>query len=199
MDHPDLIDCEGDSEKMDRLFEMLTEGDLADEKVVVFTRFRKMVDLLEKTAASKKYRMKTVRITGAESEVQRQEAMKKFQDPDSDVRVIWINEAAKEGVNLQAAKALIFYDSPWSAGDYIQVLGRIIRIGSTHDRCYAIHLVAKGTIDDKVMAVLKKKMKLIEAIMGKRLKSDTDSDDVVTTENDISDIFSAMQSDARSR
>lgn len=201
VDHPDLVDCEGDSEKMDRLFEMLTEGDLADEKVVVFSRFRKMIDLLEKTAKSKKYanKMKTVRVTGTENEAQRQAAMAAFQDPDSDVRICFITEAAKEGINLQAAKALIFYDSPWSAGDYIQVLGRIIRIGSAHDRCYAIHLVAKGTIDDKVMAVLKKKMKLIEAIMGKRLKSDTDTDEIVTTENDISDIFSAMQADARSR
>ena len=102
-------------------------------------------------------------------------------------------------VNLQAAKAMIFYDSPWSAGDYIQILGRMIRIGSTHDRCYAIHLVAKGTIDEKVMAVLKKKMKLIEAVMGKRLKGESDEDEVVKTENDISDIFSALQADARSR
>jgi SNF2 family DNA or RNA helicase len=186
VDHPDLIECDGKSEKMDRLFEMLTEGDLADEKVIVFSRFRKMVDLLEKTAHSKKYKMNTVRITGAENEEERKAAITKFQDPDSDVRVAWITTAAAEGVNLQAAKAMIFYDSPWSAGDYIQILGRMIRIGSTHDRCYAIHLVAKGTIDEKVMAVLKKKMKLIEAVMGKRLKGD-------------SDIFSALQADARSR
>jgi SNF2 family DNA or RNA helicase len=60
-------------------------------------------------------------------------------------------------------------------------------------------LVAKGTIDEKVMAVLKKKMKLIEAVMGKRLKGESDEDEVVKTENDISDIFSALQADARSR
>ena len=200
VDHPDLIDCDGTSEKMDRLFEMLTEGDLADEKVIVFSRFRKMVDLLEKTAQSKKYKMSTVRITGAENEEQRKAAITKFQDPDSDVKVCWITTAAAEGVNLQAAKAMIFYDSPWSAGDYIQILGRMIRIGSKHDRVYAIHLVAKETIDEKVMAVLKKKMKLIEAVMGKRLKGeDDDEDEVVKSENDISDIFSALQSDARSR
>lgn len=199
VDHPELIECEGDSEKMDRLFELLTEGDMADEKVIVYTRFRKMVDLLEKTASSKKYNLKTVRITGSENEDQRKAAIKKFQDPDSDVRVCWITSAAAEGVNLQAAKALIFYDSPWSAGDLIQILGRMIRIGSQHDRCYAIHLCARGTIDDKVVAVLKKKMKLVEAIMGKRIKGESSvtDEDIVSSDNDISDIFSALAADAR--
>lgn len=201
VDHPDLIDCEGDSEKMDRLFEMLTEGDLADEKVIVFSRFRKMVDKLEEVAHSKKYKLKTVRITGSENEDERKAAIKAFQDPDSDVKVAWITSAAAEGVNLQAAKAMVFYDSPWSAGDYIQLLGRMIRIGSVHDRCYAIHLCAKGTIDDKVMAVLRKKLKLVESIMGKRLKGETDADEdtIVSSENDISDIFAAVAADARSR
>jgi len=195
VDHPGLVDCEGDSDKMKELFELLTEGDLADEKVIVFSRFRKMVDKLEIEAKKKK--LKTVRITGNENEDQRKEAMREFQNPDSDVRIVWITEAAKEGINLQAAKALIFYDSPWSAGDYIQILGRMIRIGSTHDRCYAIHLVARGTIDTKVMGVLRTKMKLIESVMGKRLKGEDMDEIMVTDDNSIDDIFSALQAEAR--
>jgi SNF2 family DNA or RNA helicase len=154
-----------------------------------------MVDILEKEAKKKK--ISCVRVTGSENEDQRKVAMQEFQDPESDVRVCFITEAAKEGINLQAAKALIFYDSPWSAGDYIQILGRMIRIGSKHDRCYAIHMVAKGTIDVKVMGVLRKKMKLIEQVMGKRLKGDDMDDFVVGTENSIDDLFQAMVQDAR--
>lgn len=197
VDHPELVECDGDSHKMDELFDLLTEGDFADEKVIVFSRFRKMVDKLEEVARSKRYKLKTVRVTGNEDEDQRKEAMRRFQDPNSDVRVCWITEAAKEGINLQAAKALIFYDSPWSAGDYIQVLGRMIRIGSKHDRCYAIHMVARGTIDVRVMGVLRKKMQLIEQVMGKRLKGDGMEDVVVADENSIDDLFDALQRDAR--
>lgn len=196
VDHPELVECEGDSDKMKELFDLLLEGDLADEKVIVFSRFRKMVDKLEKIAKKKK--LKTVRVTGDEDEDERKEAMRTFQDPNSDVRVIWITEAAKEGINLQAAKALIFYDSPWSAGDYIQILGRMIRIGSQHDRCYAIHMVARGTIDTKVMGVLRTKMKLIEQVMGKRLKGeDMDGEITVSDDNSIDDLFRALQNDAR--
>lgn len=194
VNHPDLIGCEGESEKMDELFDLLTEGDYAEEKIIVYTRFRKMVDILEAVAKTKK--LKTVRVTGSEDEEQRKEAMRQFQDPKSDVRICWITEAAKEGINLQAAKALIFYDSPWSAGDYIQVLGRMIRLGSAHDRCFAIHLVARGTIDVQVMGVLRKKMTLIEQVMGRRLKGEND-EVVVSSENSIDDLFAAMTTEAR--
>jgi len=195
VDHPDLIECEGGSDKMKELFDILEEGDLAEEKVIVFSRFRKMVDLLEKE--SKKKKIPCVRVTGDENEDERKEAMRAFQDPSSDTRVCFITEAAKEGINLQAAKALIFYDSPWSAGDYIQILGRMIRIGSKHDRCYAIHMVARGTIDVRVMGVLRKKMDLIEQVMGKRLKGEGMDDIVIGTENSIDDLFQAMVRDAR--
>lgn len=197
VDHPGLVDCEGESDKMDDLFDMLTEGDLAGEKVIVFSRFRKMVDKLEEVAHSKKYKLKTVRVTGAENEEERKEAMQAFQDPKSDVQVCWITEAAKEGINLQAAKALIFYDSPWSAGDYIQILGRMVRIGSKHDRCYAIHMVARGTIDVRVMGVLRKKMQLIEQVMGKRIKGDGMEQFEIAEGNSIDDLFAALQEDAR--
>jgi SNF2 family DNA or RNA helicase len=198
VDHPDLIDCEGDSYKMDHLFDILTEGDLAGEKVIVFSRFRKMIDLLEKEAKKKK--ITSVRITGAETKEEvRKEAMQKFQDPNSDIQVCFITTAAAEGINLQAAKAIIFFDSPWSAGDYLQILGRMIRIGSQHDRCYAIHLVASGTIDEDVIVTLKKKMKLVEKIMGKRLKGEKDQDAVIEAENDISDLFDSVRANARTR
>jgi SNF2 family DNA or RNA helicase len=198
VDHPELVDCEGDSDKMKELFELLTEGDLAGEKIIVFSRFRKMIDKLEEVASSKKYKLKSVRITGAETdEHERKAAMQQFQDPNNDVQICWITMAAAEGINLQAAKAIVFYDSPWSAGDYLQILGRMIRIGSKHDRCYAIHLVAKGTIDTKVMSVLRTKMKLIEQVMGKRLKGEGMDDVAVSADNSIDDIFQALQQDAR--
>lgn len=197
VDHPELVDVEGDSNKMQELFELLTEGDFANEKVIVFSRFKKMIDKLEKVAHSKKYKLKTVRITGDEDEEQRKQNMMRFQNPDDDVRICWITEAAKEGINLQAAKALVFYDSPWSAGDYIQILGRMIRIGSKHDRCYAIHMVARNTIDARVMGVLRKKMKLVEQVMGKRIKGEGMEDIEVSADNSIDDIFAALKVDAK--
>ena len=78
---------------------------------------------------------------------------------------------------MQSAKAIIFYDSRPDAGDYLQILGRMIRIGSPNDRCYAIHLVCDDTVDERVMDVLAKKMKLVEGIIGKRLKGEEEGSD----------------------
>ena len=198
VNHPELIGCDGESEKLDALLDLLTEGgDLNGDKVIIFTRFRKMVDII--VPALHKAGIRSVRITGAEDEKERKTAQDDFQNPKSDARVSCITTAAAEAINLQTAKAIIFFDTPWSAGDYIQILGRMIRIGSTHDRCYAIHLVTEGTIDERVVKVLAKKMGLVESVLGKRIKGETDTGVTVDSRNDLSDLFESLIQDARMR
>lgn len=192
VNHPELIGCEGESEKLDELLDLL-KGEFAGEKIIVFTRFSKMVDLL--VPAIQKEKIGVTRITGAESEKDRKKAQDLFQSSDSDVSVICITTAASEAINLQAAKAIIFYDTPWSAGDYLQILGRMIRIGSLHDRVYAIHLVVKKTVDAHVVQIMNKKMNLVEKVLGKRIKGDRD-EVTVPVENDLSDLFNALRADA---
>jgi len=193
--HLGLIGCEGESSKLDALIELVKEGDFADEKVIVFSRFRKMIDII--CPALEKAGIGYARITGSETETQRKVGQDAFQTQDSDTRVMCITTAGTEAVNLQAAKAVVFFDSPWSGGDYIQSVGRMIRIGSIHDRCYAIHLIANGSVDERVMEVLHRKMKLIEAVIGKRIQGEDDDDVEIMADNDISDIFDLLQADAR--
>lgn len=199
VNHPGLIECAGDSEKLKALIDMLKTGDMADEKVIVFTRFKKMVNLL--MPAFEKAKIKAVRVTGSESEKQRQEAQDKFQNPDDDTRVICITMAGGDAINLQAARAIVFFDSPWSAGDYLQILGRMIRIGSLHDSVFAIHLVAKWkggkTVDRRVLEVISKKMRLIEMVIGKRLKGEEyEVEGIYTVDSEINEIFQALKLDA---
>lgn len=196
VNHPDLIGVDGESEKLDALLDLVGPGgELEGEKVIVFTRFRKMVDIL--VPALKKLGIKSSRITGAEDEKARKASQDAFQDAKSDTLVCCITTAAAEAINLQTAKALVFYDTPWSAGDYLQILGRMIRIGSTHDRCYAIHLVTEKTIDERVVKVLSKKMGLVEAVLGKRIKGEGDAGVMVDAVNDLSDLFEGLLLDAR--
>lgn len=198
VNHLGLLDCAGDSEKLDALMDLLSdEGDFAEDKVIVFTRFKKMVDLL--MPVLDKAGIKAVRITGAENDTQRQAAQDAFQDPNSDTRVVCITTAGSEAINLQAAKAVICFDSPWSAGDYLQILGRMIRIGSVHDRVYAVHLVAEDTVDENVMEVLGKKMVLVEAIIGKRLKGEKDAEEPIFVESEIDDLFTSLRDSARKK
>ena len=200
VNHPALIDCDGDSEKLKALVELLKDGDLAGEKVIVFSRFKKMVNLLMPVLEKQLGKGKAVRITGDENGSQREYAKAQFQNPDSGVNVVCITMAGSDAINLQAAKAIVFYDSPWSAGDYLQILGRMIRIGSIHDAVYAIHLVAKGrkrTIDHRTIEKLSSKMDLLEAVLGKRLKGDSPGGGIISVKGDVNDLFEALKADAK--
>lgn len=158
--------------KEQALLDLITD-ELDGEKVIIYTRFEKLVGRLQKILQEEK--IKSVRITGKEKDLQRRAAQQTFQDPKSDVRVIFITDAGSEAINLQAASAEIFYDSPWSWGNYVQLLGRPLRIGSVHDTVVAFHLVAERprgkykdgrTIDHHVLSLLDKKKGLVDKVLG---------------------------------
>ena len=154
------------SPKEECLLDML-DGDFRGEKVIVFTSFRMWIDRLEKLTADGHFtERRFLRITGAENEKQREEAKRLFQDPDSGYDVIFVNSAAIEGVNLQQASHLICLDLPWSWGDMLQLVGRMVRMASPHSACMLHILVAKGTIDEFAVETLKGKKELFEAILG---------------------------------
>ena len=79
----------------------------------------------------------------------------------------------------------------------------MIRIGSLHDKVFVIHLVStidgKPTVDGRVMDVIGTKMKLIEAVLGERLKGTTEraQNDVISVKSEINEIFGALREDAK--
>lgn len=157
--------------KEEALVDLLTDGELEDAKVIVYTRFESIVGRLVEIL--KKKGIKSVRVTGAENTAKkRTDAQAAFQDLKSDVRVIFITSAGSEAINLQAAAATVFYDLPWSWGEYVQILGRMVRIGSPHKGVLAYHLLATRpgdspkTIDHHVMKLLRKKKALIDRVLG---------------------------------
>jgi SNF2 family DNA or RNA helicase len=188
---------EGRSSKEAALVSLLTE-EFDDQKVIVYTRFKSHVARLQ--AMLTKEGIKSVAITGAVTKSSdRKAAQDKFQDPDSKIKVIFITDAGSESINLQAAAAMIFFDTPWSWGRYVQLLGRMIRIGSPHQSVLAIHLLAKRpgqgkkteTIDHKVIQKLRKKKGLIDQVIGEAavgaLKFERHEDDVRELINSLRD------------
>lgn len=182
----------GAGAKEQALVDLLT-GELEDEKVIVYTRFESLVGRLQ--TLLKKEGVKSTRITGKENDTTRRSNQKVFQDPSSDTNVIFITDAGSEAINLQAAIGMIFFDSPWSWGAYIQTLGRMIRIGSPHKGVLAFHLITerpksdkddRKTIDHHVLKLLRKKKGLIDKVLGEGAvgaltfdKSGTDLQDLV--------------------
>lgn len=154
------------SPKEEALFDLL-EGDLDGEKVIVFTKYKTWINRLQWLIQEKKISgRRFLRITGDENETKREKAKELFQDPDSGYDLIVINSAAMEGVNLQQAAHMICLDLPWSWGDLIQLVGRMLRLASPHSACTLHCTIIKGSVDEYVVSALLGKKGVFESILG---------------------------------
>ena len=68
------------------------------------------------------------------------------------------------GITLTAASTMIFYSLDYSMSNYEQTRARIHRVGQKQP-CTYIHLVARGTIDEKVLKALRDKANLAKALV----------------------------------
>lgn len=158
------------SSKEQALLDLIT-GELDDEKIIVYTRFASLVPRLQ--AILQREGVKSEAITGKVNDKKRKAAQDVFQDLASDTSVIFITAAGSEAINLQMAKAMVFFDMPWSWGEYLQAIGRMIRIGSPNAGVLAFHLLAKRpdqadpkTIDHHVLKMLRAKKGVIDKVLG---------------------------------
>ncbi len=71
------------------------------------------------------------------------------------------------GLNLQGAgNHVAWYSLPWARDLLDQGNGRVRRQGSKHQTVFAHYLVARGTVDEVILAVLKSKAKVQDALLA---------------------------------
>jgi SNF2 family DNA or RNA helicase len=164
---------QGESSKLEALVDLLN-GNADGKKVIVYSKFEKMISLIEERLVKEK--VVCGRITGKETDPKkRRKTAESFQDPKSGLDVILITSAGSESINLHAAEHFVFFDLPWSYGDYLQLVGRMIRIGSSHETVVAHHFLGrrtsgKQTIDHHILKALKAKKKLADKVAGENLQ-----------------------------
>ena len=81
--------------------------------------------------------------------------------------ILLCTDAAAEGLNFQFCGALINYDMPWNPMRVEQRIGRIDRIGQTHDQMQIINLHLDGTVEADVYKALKGRIAMFEQVVGK--------------------------------
>ncbi len=175
------------SSKEDEFLRLITH-DLVGEKVVVYTRFKKMIERLRKKLDDEN--IPNTWISG-ELKSQEREAHKKLFNESSECNIIFINAAAKEAINLQSSAYLLFYDMPFSYGDFLQIVGRIHRIGNKHENIFLIYLICKGSVDEKVYNTLLKKKDLFDVILGDSAVG------ALRTSNFVDNIFNDLVAEAK--
>lgn len=142
------------SAKLARLMEMLPELLREGRRIILFSQFTSMLDLikLELDALAITY----VEIRGATQD--RNTPVRKFQAGEAHVILISL-KAGGSGLNLTAADTVILYDPWWNPAVEAQAIDRAHRIGQTRP-VFVHRLIAKGTIEEKILGLQDKKRAL---------------------------------------
>ncbi len=152
------------------------------EKVVVFTAFRRTLEQLAALLAEQGFAAVTYH--GSLTRTQKDGVIAEFA---GSAPILLSTEAAGEGRNLQFCHAMVNFDLPWNPMQIEQRLGRIHRIGQEHD-VLLTNLVARGTLEERLLEVLQAKINLFELVVGEldmilgRVQDDLDFETVVFRE-----------------
>jgi superfamily II DNA or RNA helicase len=131
-----------------------------DEKKLVFVHSRntlaRLADLLSHAG------LPFARFDGSLSGPQKDAAIADFRDK---APVLLCTESGGEGRNIQFCNTLINFDVPWNPMAIEQRIGRIDRIGQ-HREVFVFSLVARGTLEEQLLALLEEKISMFELVVG---------------------------------
>ena len=161
--HPGLVDparLDDPSAKLDTLLEQLDEVIDEGHKVLVFSQFTSFLAILRRRldAKSVSYEYLDGRTTDRQARVAR------FQE-DTECRLFLVSlKAGGQGLNLTAADYIYILDPWWNPAVEAQAVDRAHRIGQTR-RVFAYRLIARDTVEEKILALQAKKRELAESIV----------------------------------
>jgi SNF2 family DNA or RNA helicase len=153
--------------RIDQLMEILEE---VEGKAVIWAHYRYDIKKIVE-AISKKYgENSVVTYYGDTSTDDRQKAITKIQDKDSSVRfIVGTPQTGGYGITLTGASTMIYYSNGYDLEKRQQSEARIDRIGQEKPMTY-IDIIAEGTVDDKIVQSLRKKVNIASEVMGEELK-----------------------------
>ena len=139
---------------------MILDKTLAEHKVLIFSQFKGMLQLLSDFLAIKG--VKSLRICGDTPNSMRQSLIDKFNEPDYRVFLL-STRAGGLGLNLTQADTVIIFDSDFNPHNDQQALSRAHRIGQKNN-VLVYRLVCKDSVEERIMEQAKKKLMLDTAV-----------------------------------
>ncbi|MCH7411067.1 SNF2-related protein [Belliella sp. DSM 111904] len=148
------------SGKTDLLFEKLDSIRESGEKVLIFTQFKEMGNLLQHFI-EERYAEKPLFYHGGCTLKQRKEMVEQFQHNPADKIFILSLKAAGTGLNLTAANHVIHYDLWWNPAVEAQATDRAYRIGQKSN--VMVHrFITKNTFEERINSMIQSKKALAE-------------------------------------
>lgn len=160
-----LTDDDGDSNlvstaKLAALEDIIDSMNAENKKLVIMARFVPEMDNIQELLEKKGIGYAAVR--GGVKD--RAEEIRRFQEDDDCMVFLGQIAAAGLGITLTAASTMVFYSMDYSMSNFEQAKARIHRVSQKND-CLYIYLIAKGTVDKKVLKSLRNKVDLAKLLV----------------------------------
>jgi len=148
------------SGKAERFFELIDEIEARHEKVLVFTQFREMGEMLRKWL-SQRYGREPLFLHGGVARAKRDAMVERFQNDRTERVFILSLKAGGTGLNLTAASSVIHYDLWWNPAVEAQATDRAYRIGQ--QRNVQVHrFITTATFEERINDMIRSKRELAD-------------------------------------
>ncbi|MBS4175449.1 DEAD/DEAH box helicase [Bacillus sp. FJAT-49736] len=154
---------ENRSHKMEKLTELIESILDAKEACLIFTQYIGMGEMIQKVLYNR-FGLTVPFLNGSMAKSKRDEYVSQFQNGEFPIFLLSL-KAGGTGLNLTAANHVVHYDRWWNPAVENQATDRAYRIGQ--NRFVHVHkLIATGTLEEKIDAMLEKKQALNEEIIN---------------------------------
>ena len=161
--HPALLKTgsKAPSAKLEALLEQLEPLMEEGHKVLVFSQFVEMLNILRTALADKGWPLFYL----AGDTENRGELVRNFQAAEGAAVFLISLKAGGFGLNLTAASYVVLFDPWWNPAVENQAIDRTHRIGQTRN-VMAYRLLIKDSIEEKIRALQKQKSALAQDVLG---------------------------------
>ncbi|KAI9265925.1 SNF2 family N-terminal domain-containing protein [Sporodiniella umbellata] len=150
-----------DSGKIKVLEEVLPERIAKGEKVLIFSQFTSMLDILEMVMGT--LNIEFLRLDGETKVMERQAMIDKFNQEESIPVFLLSTKAGGFGINLTSANVVVLYDLDFNPQNDKQAEDRAHRVGQTKD-VTVIKLICTDSIEEHILRKAEVKLKLDKSI-----------------------------------
>ena len=149
--------------RIDELIEIIAE---MQGKIIIWANYRQNILEIVETLQGLFGADAVASYFGDTTPDERERVIKQFQDPDSSLRFFVGNtQTGGYGITLTEAQNVIYYSNNFDLEKRLQSEDRAHRIGQKNNVTY-VDLVAKDTVDEKIVTALRNKLDLAQEVLG---------------------------------
>jgi SWI/SNF-related matrix-associated actin-dependent regulator 1 of chromatin subfamily A len=160
-DYPE--EAELNSGKVKKLLELIDQYQENGDRVLVFSKFSRMIELLREVLALRGIDHRV--LMGNTNVAERQTLIDEFNEDPTIPVFLLTTGAGGTGINLTAANKVIIFDQSDNPQDDIQAENRAHRLGQKRD-VEIIRLLATNTIEELIYKACQKKIELANKVTG---------------------------------